>query len=188
MNVTMKVQAVILFVLGAFAFSGCDIGGGGGATTYAIGDFGPSGVGIVFYITDGGLHGLEAAPEDQSASQVWIEGGSTQNTLNGNTSVAIGTGLANSNAITAQDGHIGSAAQVCRNYNGGGLDDWFLPSKEELDQLFLQRDTVGGFADGYYWSSSEGNSSEAWDQWWPTGSQITSNKNSGDRVRAVRAF
>jgi hypothetical protein len=29
---------------------------------YAIGDTGPSGVGIVFYVTDGGLHGLEVAP------------------------------------------------------------------------------------------------------------------------------
>ena len=57
-------------------------GGGGSnpAVTYAIGDTGPSGVGIVFYITDGGLHGLEVAPVDQSTSQVWIEGGSTQKT------------------------------------------------------------------------------------------------------------
>jgi hypothetical protein len=33
-------------------------------TTYAIGDTGPAG-GIVFYITDGGLHGMEATPDDQ---------------------------------------------------------------------------------------------------------------------------
>ena len=73
---------------------GCDTGGGGSNPTviYAIGDTGPSGVGIVFYVTDGGLHGLEAAPSDQSTSQVWIEGGSTQTTENGNTSTAIGTG------------------------------------------------------------------------------------------------
>src|SRR4030042_3908278 len=100
--------------------SGGGSSGGGGddddddetpAKLYAIGDIGPSGGGIVFYITDGGLHGLEAAPSDQSASPAWITGGSTQTTLNGNTSTDIGTGLANSNAITAQVGHTGSAAK-----------------------------------------------------------------------------
>ena len=35
-------------------------------TPYAIGDLGPAG-GIVFYVTDGGVHGLEAAPEDQGS-------------------------------------------------------------------------------------------------------------------------
>lgn len=136
---------------------GCDTGGGGSnpAVTYAIGDTGPSGVGIVFYVTDGGLHGLEVAPVDQSTSQVWIEGGSTQTTENGNTSTAIGTGLANSNAIIDQTGHTGSAAQVCRSYNGGGLTDWYLPSKDELNAIWDNlvddgtgaNSGVGGFAE-----------------------------------------
>jgi len=55
-----------------------DDGTNGGTTTdklYAFGDTGPSGVGIVFYITDGGLHGLEASTNDQSILQVWIWGG-----------------------------------------------------------------------------------------------------------------
>ena len=37
--------------------------------TYAIGDIGPAG-GWVFYVTDDGLHGLEAAPVDQ-ANAAW---------------------------------------------------------------------------------------------------------------------
>ncbi len=163
---------------------------------YAIGDTGPSGVGIVFYITDGGLHGLEVAPSDQRASQVWIEGGSTQTTSNGNTGTAIGTGLANSNAIIAQTGHTGSAAQVCRSYNGGGLTDWFLPSKDELDAIWDNlvddgagaNSGVGGFADDYYWSSSESNSADAWLQHFGNGYQGNPSKVDGRRVRAVRAF
>ena len=155
---------------------------------YAIGDIGPSGVGIVFYITDGGLHGLEAALSDQSTFQVWIEGGSTQSTLNGNTSTAIGTGLANSNAIIAQSGHTGSAAKVCRDYNGGGKTDWFLPSKDELTQLYWQKNTVGGFPNGGYWSSSENSSNYAWFIDFGVGVYGGVWKDGFLRVRAVRAF
>ena len=182
---------------------GCDTGGGGSnpAVTYAIGDTGPSGVGIVFYITDGGLHGLEVAPVDQSTSRVvWIEGGSTQKTENGNTSTAIGTGLANSNAIIDQTGHTGSAAQVCRSYNGGGLTDWYLPSKDELAAIWANlvndgtgvNSGVGGFAEDLYWSSSEGDSTylggAAWGQDFFDGFQGNAYKYSTGRVRAVRAF
>jgi hypothetical protein len=196
-----KKSAIITGLLVAVALlliTGCDTGGssgGGDPTVYAIGDTGPSGVGIVFYITDGGLHGLEVAPSDQSTSQVWIEGGSTQSTENGNTGTAIGTGLANSNAIIAQSGHTGSAAQVCKNYNGGGLTDWFLPSKDELDAIWDNlvddgagsNSGVGGFA-SEYWSSSEANNSYAWDQSFGNGGQGGYNKGNYDRVRAVRAF
>ncbi len=177
---------------------GCDTGGGGSnpAVTYAIGDTGPSGVGIVFYVTDGGLHGLEVAPVDQSTSQVWIEGGSTQTTENGNTSTAIGTGLANSNAIIDQTGHTGSAAQVCRSYNGGGLTDWYLPSKDELAAIWDNlvddgtgvNSGVGGFAEWYYWSSSEDYSSGTWGQTFGNGGQDYGIKGGSLRVRAVRAF
>jgi hypothetical protein len=177
---------------------GCDTGGGGSnpAVTYAIGDTGPSGVGIVFYVTDGGLHGLEVAPVDQSTSQVWIEGGSTQTTENGNTSTAIGTGLANSNAIIDQTGHTGSAAQVCRSYNGGGLTDWYLPSKDELTAIWDNlvddgtgvNSGVGGFAESSYWSSSEDYSYLAWTQTFHNGSQYSYGKGNYKRVRAVRAF
>jgi len=159
------------------------------AKLYAIGDIGPSGVGIVFYITDGGLHGLEAAPGDQSTSQVWIEGGDTQTTENSNTFTGIGTGLANSNYIIAQTGHTGSAAQVCRSYTEGGLTDWFLPSKDELNELFTQRTAVGGFAAGGYWTSSEGAADSAWAQSFINGVQVHDvSKSYSYRVRAVRAF
>ena len=92
---------------------------------YAIGNIGPSGVGIVFYVTNGGLQGLEAAPSgwnggSSDPTSAWITGGSTQTTVNGNTSIAIGTGLANSNAIIVQPGETASAAQLCRAYTGGG--------------------------------------------------------------------
>ena len=160
--------------------------------TYAIGDTGPSGVGLVFYITDGGLHGLEAAPSDQSTSQAWIAGGTTQTTLNGNTSLAIGTGMANSLAIIAQTGHTASAAKVCRDYTGGGRTDWFLPSKDELNLIYknLFKAGLGGFESSNYWSSSESESTAKYAQYqyFSLGSQSNEFKYQGLRVRAVRAF
>lgn len=178
---------------------GCDMGGsdgggsdGGGSSvvTYAIGDTGPSGVGIVFYITDGGLHGLEAAPSDQGTSK-WIDGGS-QGTTNGFTGTEIGTGLENSYAIRYQTDTTGSAAEKCLNYRGGGFAFWFLPSKDELNQLYLQKVTVGGLDSGDYWSSSEDSSSivssEAWLQRFHTGEQFSIDKDPKLSVRAVRAF
>ena len=169
----------------------CNDGGTGevSSKTYAIGETGPSGVGIVFYITDGGLHGLEAAPYDQITSTVWISGGSTQTTLN-NTATEIGTGMENSKAITDQTGHTGSAAQVCRDYNGGGFSDWFLPSKDELNQLYMQKGIVGRFtSSAYYWSSSERYSYSAWVQYFDSGVQADHLKQTtGRRARAIRAF
>jgi len=86
----------------------------------------------------------------------------TQTTLNGNTSTAIGTGLANSEAIINQVTGVGGtdtlyAAKLCRDYKGGRLNDWFLPSQDELALLYAQRDAQksGGFTDESYWSSSE---------------------------------
>ena len=54
------------------------------------------------------------------------------------------------------------AARLCDRLTytvkGVTYDDWFLPSIGELEQLFLQRDKIGGFSLGSYWSSSEDSS------------------------------
>jgi uncharacterized repeat protein (TIGR02543 family) len=179
---------------------------------FAIGDPGPSCVGKVFYITNDGYSGLEAAPADWYAeagdpSSVWIAGDSyvdedtsetihkTQSTLNGNTSTAIGTGLANTEAIIAQVNGVGGtetlyAAKLCRDYDGGGLNDWFLPSKDELAQLYAQRDVQksGGFADASYWSSSEYSARDAYTQNFEDGTQKESYKSFERKPRPVRAF
>ncbi len=191
---------IVLFVIffGCQQTGGSGGGGGGGgfdetpATVYAIGDTGPSGVGKVFYITDGGLHGLEAAPSlwnggAADPTSTWITGGATRTTLNGNTLTGIGTGLANSNAIIAQLGHTASAAKLCRDYTGGGKTDWFLPSKDELAQLYAERAAVGGLS-VLYWSSSEANADNAWGQYFNSGTQPNLSKSAMPYVRAVRSF
>jgi hypothetical protein len=82
-----------------------------------------------------------------------------------------------------------SAAAVASAYSGGGKDDWYLPSKDELNQLYLNRSAVGGFASGVYWSSTEGNAFSAGVQGFDNGYQYNYfGKSSEWRVRPVRAF
>ena len=51
-------------------------------------------------------------------------------------------------------GNWSNAVQLCNNYRGGGLSDWFMPSINQLNALFEQRDVIGGFVGGLYWSST----------------------------------
>ena len=81
-----------------------------------------------------------------------------------------------------------SAAAVAHEYRGGGYSDWFLPSMNELKQLYLNKGLVGGFADFIYWSSSEMSSSAAWYYIFVNGLLSDSVKSYYKRVRPVRVF
>jgi len=78
------------------------------------------------------------------------------------------------------------AAKYCYNMKYAWFDDWFLPAKDELNLLYTNKGTLWGFKSYYYWSSTEINSNNAWDQDFSNGSQINSNKNSSYYVRCVR--
>jgi len=79
------------------------------------------------------------------------------------------------------------AAGVARSYEGGDHTDWFLPSKDELNKLWLNKVAIGGFVD-LYWSSSEYDADFAWYQGFSNGTQACGFKCNTYRVRAVRAF
>ena len=69
------------------------------------------------------------------------------------------------------------------------IGDWWLPTKEELNLLYKQKEIVGGFATDYYWSSSEDCSGYAWIQYFGNGYQNDDYyKDYTFYVRAVRAF
>jgi hypothetical protein len=154
-------------------------------TTYAIGDTGPAG-GIVFYITDGGLHGMEATPDDQHEGIGLCFSG----VIPGADGTAIGTGWQNTQDMLNDCEKRPIAASVAADYpgpNGDSLGEWFLPSKDALNELYLNKGVVGGFASDSCWSSSEDGRNEAHVQFFPGGHQ-TYGKEEVNRVRVVRAF
>jgi hypothetical protein len=161
--------------------------------TYALRDIGPAG-GYIFYdkgsYSDGWRY-LEAAP----ASTEWtgIHWGS-YGTLIGGTETGIGAGQSNTTTIVTwlnSHSETGKAAQLCNVLSKGGYSDWFLPSKDELNPMYvnLKAQGVGGFAGGSYWSSSEDDAYGAWGQNVHGGGQYYYYfKFNASRVRAVRAF
>jgi len=155
-------------------------------TTHAIGE--SYGGGIVFYIYDGGQHGLIAATTDQSTGVVWTTS-AFQSTVCNATRDGVNSGFANTERISIQPVSGSYAAQVCAAYQGGNFGDWYLPSKSELYLLYLRKNTVGGFANNYYWSSTEYNNIGAWEQDFSSGGlQGPAFKNLTYYVRAIRAF
>jgi hypothetical protein len=155
-------------------------------TAYQIGDKGPAG-GIVFYISvNSGLHGLEAAPADQS-SGIW-RCYSNNTSISGTQGTAVGTGAANTAAFVADCNSTKAAAKIADAYSLNGYTDWFLPSSDELTFLQQQRTVVGGFAGDYYWSSTESDSVNAWVGYFGNTAHYSQDKGNTFRVRAVRAF
>jgi hypothetical protein len=77
---------------------------------------------------------------------------------------------------------------ACKRFVSGDYRDWRLPTKDELNKLYFKNSVVGGFADSYYWSSTENGADNAWSQYFGNGGQDWDGKAGYNRVRAVRAF
>ena len=201
-------------------------------TSCQVGDIGPGG-GVVFY--DAGSkqpwgRWLEASPAScQASGKVWRvaakgKKGTKQLPLlypewrtaaiERVLSKRIGMGQVNTALVINQ--HRGlpksaleaTAAGYANSLVCGGKDDWFLPSKDELDALYnvlalTDNDLTGnnsfGFTRGFYWTSSEYNNETAWTQLWIDGQQFDREKwLTGDprkdggfnpfHVRPIRAF
>ena len=116
-----------------------------------------------------------AALSDQSSAAEW---GCSGTVLTGADGVYLGTGNQNTIDIELGCQTINTAADICANLSLEGYTDWFLPSKDELNKMwlnigqgnFLGLGNVGGFANDEYWSSSENDTNSAWDQNFDNGS------------------
>jgi len=161
-------------------------------TGYVVGD--TYGGGKIAYILQPGdpgydvgkVQGLIAATSDQTSVPYWHY----QNAdLIGTTSTNLGTGLANTNAIITAYGAETNAASLARAYNGGGYNDWYLPSKDEMNKLWINKDYIGGFLSYWMWTSSEQSLAHAWVQLGTTGTQTNQVKYyTTARSRPIRSF
>lgn len=133
-----------------------------------------------------GTHGLIAAPSDQSTGAPW---GCFETAISGADGTAIGTGNQNTIDIMAGCAEAGIAARLCGDLVLNGFSDWYLPSKDELEKLYINRGAIGGFTSLNYLSSSEYDLNFAWAQAFNDGAQYVEFKYSSlVVVRAVRAF
>ena len=188
------------------------------AKTYKVGDTGPAG-GYIFYDCDAdndsgnadglissecGWRFLEAAPENvgKYVFGYYRTSDTGSNTAVG-TSAEIGKGKANTEKLvetmgaTTYKAESGSekkvcAAAACLGYEKNGYKDWFLPSSDELKQMYenLIKAGVGSFEDPFYWSSSEVEESatKAYSLIVSTGVINNPERSSVVRVRPVRSF
>ena len=158
---------------------------------YEIGEAGPAD-GIVFYVTDGGLHGLEAAPQNTG----FTDWGCYDAIIVGADATAVGTGAQNTSDILAGCDETGIAAELADDYALNGYTDWFLPSKDELNLMYNNigqgasppLTNVGSFDAFDYMSSTQSDREGVWWQSFDDGGQVIFYKLYPIRVRAVRAF
>jgi hypothetical protein len=204
---------------------------------YQVGDIGPGG-GRVFYVSTTGFncgpsytttgspysgkcYYLEAAPTTGASpwtdiAVAWsvdtttaVSNASAPETA---TATAIGWGYRNTLAMVLQNSTANKAGTISRAYRGpNNLSDWYLPSKDELNQMCKWAKGVAwtsdatvcaggtintgpgaaGFFGNYYWSSSEHNASNAWFQYFYTSYppySYTKSFSGSIIVRPVRAF
>ena len=176
-------------------------------TSYQVGDLAHGG--MVFYVDETGQHGLVAALEDLTEGATdpygWgfiaYEWGCYGESVNGADGQAIGTGYQNTLEIVNQGcttyyGGI-TAAQAALDAEINGYSDWYIPSKDELIEMYYtignggSEGNIGGFDTSdwpYYWSSSEYDVNFTWYVGFDNGSSYNYYKDTAYRVRVIRAF
>jgi hypothetical protein len=164
---------------------------------------------------------LEAAPADlgtyifgyhretEDGPKLYMNG-TTKYSETDCTGTAIGTGKTNTEKLvetmgseayisTAGSDKTPYAAKACADYKVGDFDDWFLPSKDELNLVLVNLRSANpeGFALGFYWSSSEDPNTvtQMWDQFFDDtnpylalGKQGRETRYHEFYVRPIRAF
>jgi hypothetical protein len=157
--------------------------------------------GIVFYIDETGQHGLVAAFEDLPGTYQWglfginIDGADGEHIGTGNQNTLY---IMNQQVCLAENGEI-TAAQAALDYEGGGYSDWYLPSINELIEMYSSLGINGvelvSFSEfntlpwpSGYWSSTNYSNNEAYIVGFESGISGGNNKNDALYVRPIRSF
>ena len=153
------------------------------ANGYAAGDALGGGL---FVFQDSGYAYISAAA-DQATDAPWgCQGTNISGTLN-----AVGTGSANTALIVASCATSGISARICDQLTLNGYSDWFLPSLDELSQMYTQLDAngFGNFANQSYWSSTQSSATQAYTIDFNNGNTNAHQKSQTNRhTRAMRRF
>ena len=109
----------------------------------------------------------------------------------GETATGVGAGWANTNRLIGISSGTASIWYYIKKHRTETGKQWFLPSKDELNILYENKDKIGNFSTyqgyAYYWSSSEYNTNFSWRQYFDSGGQGNNFKdNTGNRVRLLR--
>jgi hypothetical protein len=155
-----------------------------------------AGGGLIFLISTDGCKGLEASESDLNAG-VGTHWGCLGTEV-GASKESYGGGRDNTGYIIdakCTDG-VDDAADLAHAFAGGGLTDWYLPARDELEEMYAVigpgADNAGGFKDDQgesYWASTEDSPDTATQVVF--GNNGTTNdvaKNFNRFVRAVRIF
>lgn len=157
--------------------------------------------GTVFYILQSGDAGYDANVQhglivsgDLNSSNKDTEYG-CKGTTTGATGTAIGTGAANTAAILSACSTSGIAAKLCDDYAGGGYTDWYLPSKDEMTELYNASTYGGGslnlntsFGNIEYYTSTETSKDNAYHLHFSNNNMHDAKKSEDKNVRGVRDF
>ncbi len=149
--------------------------------------------GIIAYIlqpgdpgyTSDATKGIIATESDQSTGVEWgCRGVLIPNASN----TELGTGRQNTSNIVETCSTENIAARICDDLIINGLDDWYLPSIDELEKLYLNRVLIGGFENEGYWSSSQFQNLNARVINFESGNRGSTVKDNVRRVRPIRSF
>ena len=167
----------------------------------SIGDYHQGGV--IFYLNGNG-GGLICDITDIASPLNQVGWGCVTDSVAGAASTSIGGGFSNTTDIINGCNEVGYAAEICYNLTKAGYSDWYLPSKDELNEMYINKTTInttsisnGGYAlnisdDDEYWSSTQGHQEEnggyGFIQRFGDGHQKTRWKSNLACARAIRNF
>ena len=153
--------------------------------------------GVIFWIdpASNNSSGLVCAINDQGGDVQWGCYGTNIPSAQG---VTIGTGSSNTLEIVSNCPIVGIAADLA-NDASNGYNDWFLPSQDELNEMYLNKTIInstatanggGEILNSWYWTSTQqnGNANNAYFQYFGNGLQTLNAKANLAKVRAVRAW
>lgn len=149
--------------------------------------------GVIFWVDAAdNNHGLVCSTSEQGNAP-WGCSGTDVTAANG---TAITTGKANTDAMAAACVEAGSLAITALNLTLNGYSDWFVPSKDELYEIYLNRETINAVltANGdeiysnSYWTSTQFNTTNGWFGSFSNGFQGGTGKHGEIKYRVIREF